>query len=216
MALHPTAIKNTFMSHLVFWVLFLPVLTVIFLPLMPFDLNIAPEELQMVERSGTDMAKLSQTVNGRFSAMFIHTGIMPGSESLFGGSKSKDDQVVALQFAEEASKVAGGWVRGMWMVVYRSMWRIHALAKIYASVIIAICIPALIDGLAVRGRKRYQFENTNPVFFYFSSHTVVLVVGLLVYLPLSPIPLTPYIIAAFMAFLGASIWWASSNFQTGS
>lgn len=215
MAVHPANIKNTFMSHLIFWVVFLPVLTIVFLPLLKFDTNIDPAELQMMVSAGVDTKAVSAKVNAQFTNAFIRTGIMPASEQFFGG-KASGTTYKENSLAASASSFAGDWIRGMWTIIYRAMWRFQSLLSLYIAALVAICVPAMIDGLVIRARKRYHFENSNPVFFYFSYHSAVLVVGLLCYLPLVPIALTPAILAIFLGALGISMWWAASHFQTGS
>lgn len=214
MAIHPAGIKNTFMSHLVFWVLFLPVLTVVFLPLLNMNGDIDGEEMAMIVRSGVDVKELSARVNSRFSALFIETGIMPVTEQFFGLSGLTKESTDS-NFAWTAANFAGNWVRGVWTIIYRAFWRLHALLGIYVSAIFAVCLPAVIDGFSMRARKKYQFQNTNPVVFYFSYHMAVLVVGLLIFLPLVPIPLTPILIGFFLTGLGVAMWWATANFQSG-
>lgn len=213
MAIHPVAIKNTFMSHLVLWVLFLPLLSIIFFPVFMKDQNIDPEEVQMVQKYGSDMAKLTASSSSIFSAAFIKTGIMSATENFFGGGNKSED---SNEFAVSSSHMAGAWVRGVWQLIYKVIWRINALVGIFILPMLALCIPAAIDGFSVRARKKYRFENYNPVFFYTSTHTAVLMVGLFLYLPLVPIALTANILATFLVALACAIWVATSNFQTGS
>lgn len=212
MAIHPASIKNTFLRHFAFWCLFLPFLSLIFMPLFKVDMNIDPAEIKMIIDAGVDVDEVSATVNRWFSNAFIKTGIMPGVEDLLASKDNKHRD----GFVGVASNYAGQWARGTFMLIYRVMWRVNALFSVYVAALIGICVPALVDGIVVRARKRYQFENYNPVFFYFSYHAAVLVVGLLIYLPLVPIPLTPPILAGFLACLGVAMWYAAANMQTGS
>ncbi len=214
--MHPASVKNTFMSHMVFWLVFLPILTIIFLPLMKIAADIDPVELRMVTSAGVDVQEVAEKVNARFSNWFIRTGVMPASESFFGGYVPGTDQQEGMGMATNMRTFAADWVRGMWIIVYRAMWRLQALSGIYIAALFAICLPAFIDGLAVRARKRYQFENYNPVFFYFSYHSAVLVLGILFYLPIVPVALSPLVVILFLGLLGTAIWWAAANLQTGS
>lgn len=214
MAIHPIAIKNTFASHLVLWVLFLPLLSILFFPVFMKDQNIDPAEIQMVQKYGSDLATLTASSSSIFSAAFIKTGIMPATENFFGGGRSRTEN--SSEFGASSSHMAGEWVRGVWQLIYKVIWRINALVGIFIMPMFALCIPAAIDGFSVRARKKYRFENYNPVFFYTSTHTAVLMVGLFLYLPLVPIALTANILATFLVALACAIWVATSNFQTGS
>lgn len=214
--MHPASVKNTFMSHIVFWLVFLPILTIIFLPLLKMKADIDPSELKMVAGAGVNVGEVADKVNARFSDWFIRSGIMPATESFFGGYVPGRQQQEGMGMATNMRMFAADWVRGMWIVIYRAMWRLQALSGIYVAALFAICLPALIDGLAIRARKRYQFENYNPVFFYFSYHSAVLVLGMLFYLPIVPVALSPLIVIMFLGLLGTAIWWAAANLQTGS
>jgi len=215
MAVHPGGIKNSFTSQAVFWLFFLPLLTLIFLPLFYSNTNIEMAELEMIQASGTDIPTVTQATQDQFRRWFIDTGIMEATTSFFGGKTSGYMAAPKQPMVEQASALASGWVGNVWALLYKCMWRLHALFWVYVAAIGAVCLPCLWDGIWVRARKRYNFETHNPLVFNMSTHLAVMVVGLLVYIPLIPVSLTPPVIAGFMVFLGASLWWAAANFQTG-
>lgn len=215
MAVHPGGIKNSFTSQAVFWLFFLPLLTLIFLPLLSSDTNIEQAELDMIAKSGTDIAAVTLATQDQFRRWFIDTGVMDASTRFFGGQTPGYSSGPNLALVDQASSLASGWVMNVWALLYKCMWRLHALFWIYVAAIGAVCLPCLWDGIWVRARKRYNFQTHNPLVFNMSTHLAVMVVGLLVYIPLIPVTLTPVVIAGFIAFLGASLWWAAANFQTG-
>lgn len=212
--MHPGAVKNTFLRHIVFWIFFLPLMTIVIFPLLKLKTNIHPDEIEMVAAAGVDIAAVTAKVNSRFAAMFIKNGIMPASEAFFGGNH-KTQRGEGMGLAATAAEQAASWIRGVWLIIYRAMWRMHAMSGLYIAAILSVCLPALVDGLSIRARKRYQFQNHNPVHFYFSFHTAVFVVGLMLFLPLVPVALTPVIVAGAMLSLGLAIWWAAANLQAG-
>lgn len=212
MAVHPADIKNSFTSQLAFWVLFLPLLTLIFLPMLKSNSNIDQVELQMLESSGVNVHEVSVVTQDRFKRWFVETGIMPKTLDFFNGSPSAKSKTPMI---EKATDMGMSWMTGVWGMIYKCMWRLDALIWIYVAAIGAVCLPCLLDGFWVRARKKYQFESANPLIFNMSTHLAVMVVGLLLYIPLIPFALTPSIVACFMAFLGAALWWAAANFQTG-
>lgn len=212
MAVHPADIKNSFTSQLAFWILFLPLLTLIFLPLIKAENNIDQVEMEMLLSSGIDIQEVSFNTQERFKRWFVETGIMPKTLEFFNGSAAGPSKTPMI---DKATDMGMSWMTGVWALIYKSMWRLQALIWIYAAAIGAVCLPCLLDGFWVRARKRYQFESSNPLIFNMSTHIAVMVLGLLLYIPLIPFALTPTLVACFMAFLGASLWWAAANFQTG-
>lgn len=214
MAIHPVSVSNTFARHTVFWLLFLPLMSIIFLPLLIKDQNIHSEEMSLIADMGVDLQSVSDRTNRIYTSLFIETGILPATESLFGtdeyiASKHTHDGVI------ENTKFAGGWIRGVWQMLYKAIWRVNILISIFLLPVLFLCIPAAIDGFSTRAKKQYRFENSNPVFFYTSTHTALLIIGLFLYLPLIPFALSSYLLAGFLFALGVSIWIATSNFQTG-
>lgn len=216
MAIHPAVIKNTFLSHLVFWVFFLPLLSYIFLPLVLPDQKIDAEEMEFVTSYVSDMGKINDRTNSFFSSLFIKSGLVGATESFFTGdflpTKVRQHSTIATAGADWA----GSWIRGVWSMVYKSIWRFNAMLSIALLPTATLCIAAMIDGFATRAKKKYNFERSNQVFFYTSTHTAVFVLGMFVFLPIVPIPLTAHVIAAFMGVLATALWYATNNFQTGN
>lgn len=208
MAIHPVGIKNTFLSHFIFWVAFLPLLTIIFVPLFSPDQQINDSEINMVQTFGVNMEKVNSSANHAFSTVFIATGIMDATEG-FVSTK--------LQQGSNTGKVgfAARWLRGVYLMIYKSIWRLYALLSMFFIPVIALCVPAAVDGLMIRARKNYRFETSNPVFFYSSTHAFTLVFGLFFFLPIAPITLSANMLAIMLGGLSIAVWVASSNFQTG-
>lgn len=208
MALHPASVKNTFGGHFVLWVLFLPVLSLIFIPLFVSNQNIAEAEIEMVSGMKIDAKAISESTSETFTTLFITTGIMPATENFFSGS--------ILGQASTKAQTSTKWIRGVWLLVYKAIWRLHVLASVFLVPMLALCIPSALDGFAVRARKKYRFESYNPIFFYSSMHSAVFIIGLFVFLPLAPITLSANILAALLGGLAFAVWIATANFQTGS
>lgn len=209
MAVHPSSVKNTFGRHFVFWVFFLPLLSIIFLPLISADQNIDEGEVQMVKAFNVDMDKLSERANGTFTRAFVATGAMGASEAFFAGKGTG-------QAGAGKNGMATKWIRGVWLMVYKTIWRWYALLWIFFVPMVALSIPAAVDGFTVRARKRYRFETSNPVFFYSSTHALTLVLGLFFFLPLAPMTLSAIVLFGMLVALAVAVWVAASNFQTGA
>lgn len=208
MAIHPSSAKSSFGGHFILWAMFLPLLSIIALPILEPDQNIKEAEVQMAKSLNVDVDKVTAATNNVYSAAFIETGILPATENFFGGS------VAGLAASKGA--IAAKWIRGVWLQVYKAVWRVHVLFYAFLIPLLVLCVAAAVDGFAVRARKRYRFENYNPIFFYSSMHAVVFIVGLFVFLPLAPITLSVGILAAMLACLTFAVWITTSNFQTGS
>lgn len=205
MALHPTSVNNTFGRHFILWSLFLPLMLLIFIPFVWPDQKIDTKEVEMVSSFRVNVDDLTESVNKRFNGLFIESGVMAKSQAFFGDGSNEGVQGMAAK-----------WIHGVWMMIYKAMWRMYVLGTIFFLPLLALAIPAAVDGFAVRARKKYRFENSNPVFFYSSMHLVVLMMGLFAFLPLAPISLTATMLFGLLLALAGGIWFAATNFQTGS
>lgn len=204
MAIHPVSVQNSFGSHFILWSIFLPLLALIFVPLVVPDQTLTQSEVEMVAALGVDVASLTHAVDHRFSALFVGNGLMQKTQEFFGGSEGG-----MLDFA-------GSWIHGVWLMIYKATWRVFALQSIFLLPLIALAIPAAVDGFMVRATKKYRFENSNPVFFYSSMHIMVLMFGLFAFLPLAPFGLSATALLVIVILLIGGIWLTASNFQTGS
>ena len=99
---------------------------------------------------------------------------------------------------------------------YKATWRFFALKSIFLLPLLVLAIPAAVDGFMVRATKKYRFENSNPVFFYSSMHTMVLMFGMFAFLPLAPFSLSAITLLTIIVLLIGGIWLTTSNFQTGT
>ncbi|UTY55882.1 DUF4400 domain-containing protein [Massilia sp. erpn] len=205
MAIHPVAIKNSFGSHLALWCLFLPLLSLIFLPLVFPNQPISEAEVWMVASLDINVNALTESANGKFTSLFIDSGIKPKSEALF----SSDGVLFAGGLPQR-------WMNGVWMMIYKALWRTYVLTRIFFLPLLVLVVAAAVDGSGVRARKKYKFEMSNPVFFYSSTHLVVMMCGLFAFLPLAPIPLSSTVLVALLLALGAGVWLSAANFQTGN
>lgn len=204
MAIHPVSVQNSFGRHYILWSIFLPVLALLLVPLVIPDQTLTQSEVDMVANLGVDVPSLTQSVDHRFSALFVDNGLMAKTQAFFGGGKGG-----ALDFAS-------AWINGVWMMLYKATWRFFALKSIFLLPLLVLAIPAAVDGFMVRATKKYRFENSNPVFFYSSMHIMVLMLGLFTFLPLAPFSLSAMILLSMIILLVVGIWFTASNFQTGS
>jgi hypothetical protein len=205
MAVHPASVSNSFGSHMVWWCLFLPILSLIFIPLALPDQPISEAEVAMVTSLNIDINTLTESANSRFTSMFIDTGMKPKTEEFFRGNGGPLTQGFASK-----------WITGVWMMLYKALWRGYVLAQIFFLPLLVLVVAAAVDGSGVRARKKYKFESANPVFFYSSTHLVVLMTGLFAFLPLAPISLSTTVLVALLLALAAGVWLSAANFQTGT
>ena len=204
MAIHPVSVKNSFGSHFILWSIFLPLLALMFVPLFAPDQNLTPSEVEMVASLGVDTAAMTQTVDQRFASLFVENGFVAKTQEFFGSTKGG-----MLDFSN-------GWIHGVWLMLYKAVWRFFALKSIFLLPLLVLGISAAVDGFMVRATKKYRFENSNPVFFYSSMHTMVLMFGLFAFLPMAPFSLSAMALLTIIVLLVAGIWLTASNFQTGT
>lgn len=204
MAIHPVSVQNSFGSHFILWSFFLPILALIFVPLVVPDQSLTQSEVEMVAALGVDVAAMTQTVDQRFASLFVENGFMAKTQQFFGTSKGG-----ILDFSNS-------WIHGVWLMLYKATWRFFALKSIFLLPLLVLAIPAAVDGFMVRATKKYRFENSNPVFFYSSMHTMVLMFGMFAFLPLAPFSLSAITLLTIIVLLIGGIWLTTSNFQTGT
>jgi hypothetical protein len=204
MAIHPVSVQNSFGRHFILWSIFLPILALIFVPLVVPDQTLSQPEVEMVAALGVDIAAMTKTVDQRFASLFVENGFMAKTQTFFGSSKGG-----ILDFAS-------GWINGVWLMLYKATWRFFALKSIFLLPLLVLAIPAAVDGFMVRATKKYRFESSNPVFFYSSMHTMVLMFGLFAFLPMAPFSLSATALLTIVILLIGGIWLTASNFQTGT
>ena len=206
MAVHPTSVNNSFLRHFIFWCVFLPFLSLILVPVFFPDQQIKKEEVSMVKDMGIDVEELNRHTNTTFKKMFVETKMVSATESFFAGKAT-------MKVAEEGAKFSSHWIYGVWMMVYRAVWRLKALSVVFFIPVTCLAVPALVDGLAVRARKKYDWQTDNPAVFYSSTHVVTVAMGLFFCLPFLPVTLTTNLLAALLVMFSFAIWIAAANFQ---
>lgn len=206
MAVHPTSVNNSFLRHLVFWGLFLPLLSILLVPLFAPDQKIHGEEITMVSEMGVDVTSLNSHSRQTFTRFFVDTKLVSSTEKFFSGRVEGKPDSPRTAFSRK-------WINGVWQMVYRAVWRLRALSLIFFIPVICLALPAFIDGLSVRARKKYDFEADDPGIFYSSAHLATVALGLFVCLPFLPFALTANLLALMLVALVGAVWVASSNFQ---
>jgi hypothetical protein len=206
MAVHPAAVSNSFLRHFIFWGLFLPLLSMILVLLVWPDQSIQKAEVAMVNDLGGDVVGLNHQTDRAFKRWFVDTKVVSATETFFAGKAT-------LKAAKEGTKVSSQWIYGVWMMVYRAIWRLKALSTVFFVPVLCLAVPALVDGLAVRARKQYDWQSDNPAVFYSSTHAVTVAVGLFVCLPFLPVTLTANLLAGLLVLFTFAIWFAAANFQ---
>lgn len=81
----------------------------------------------MVESMNIDINTLTESANNKFTSLFIETGIKPKTEAFFRGNGYAGGQGVAQN-----------WINGVWMMVYKAMWRGYVLAQIFFLPLLAL------------------------------------------------------------------------------
>jgi hypothetical protein len=209
-------VKNQFAKHVVFWVLTLPILATLLLPVFvpPHEFSIDKREIAFFQDTlDVDISKVSRRSEAAFQSLFVDTGIFQNVKSILvsdggGFMRSSGDGGIA--------SFSSTYHTSLWLLLYRAIWRITAIWPAALAIVIAMGIPALLDGLVVRARKSYTFEFHNPVYFWTASHSLIIVFGIAAILPLLPMAMTPMVIATFTLLLCSSLWITAANFQTGN
>lgn len=207
-------IKNQFARHSLFWWVMLPFLIAVLLPLFveKEELSLNQAEVDTFNSMGINaQLKIKQT-DALFQKLFIETKIRSYFDNIFENTFKNP----ANRKIQQTSRTfTSSWNDGFWSLLYRAMWRINGLLTIYLTGLFVFVIPSFLDGLIVRAKKKYEFKNNNPLYFYGSAHMTIFIAGLAVFIPFIPYSLTALSIGLFLILLAGSSWIVASNFQTG-
>lgn len=208
-------IKNHFARHSLLWWFTLPIAAVLVLPMVfpEGSFHISSSEIQFFSEWGRNVSDVSSAADSIFKTAFIDTKIAKYVSEFFVMPHS-------VAWHSEAARDAAGATQNFnnafWMMIYRGIWRCCALWPIYIGIFVSMVLPAFVDGLVTRAKKSFNFRFHNPVYFYSSMHTMVLVLGLGVFIPLMPMNLNALLLAAFAGLLSVAFWVMAANFQTGN
>ena len=205
-------VKNQFAAHGIFWMLTLPLVAIVGLPavMSASDFIVTPHEVRFFSKVlGRDTVSIEHLEDAWYKFLFEDTHIASTLREFFSPVKGAASRGAF-------SSLGQNYNNGLWLMVYRGLYRISGLWPVALAVMLALGVPCLIDGLAVRARKSYNFQFHNPVFFWSAGHLLILVIGLGIFLPFLPIPLTIPVLAGFFAVFCGAIWITAANFQTGN
>lgn len=208
-------LKNNFARHSVLWWLTLPFMAILVLPMVfPHGaFGVSSSELNFFASWGRDTSAVTVSADSIFKHAFVDTGIAKYMGNFFSMANGLSLAPRAVQYASNAGQ---NYDQAFWMMIYRGIWRFYALWPIYIGIFFSMVLPAFVDGLVTRAKKSFNFQFHNPVYFYSSMHTVVLILGLGFFIPLMPVSLNAELLAGFAALLSLSFWVTASNFQTGN
>ena len=207
-------VKNQFAKHSVFWILVLPFIAIILMPAMmsAHALKLPTTEVQAMHDLGQDPKVVTRKANKVFNTLIVETGVMGTLEKLFSAKARHGDPTIV----KNSDRLSNTYLTGMWHMLYRAIWRLTGLWPLLSVLMVAIVIPAIVDGLVTRSTKIDQFKPHNPVFFWGATHTAISTAGLFLFLPFLPIPLSIWLLYGTVGLVAMSLWVTSSNLQTGN
>lgn len=206
-------VKNQFAKHGIFWFWVLPFAMILLIPAFSHreSMRVPREEVVMLSTLGQDVQQVTARADTVFKTLFVETGLVEASAKLFKSKESDKDPPFFRNLARDTNK----YNENVWNMIYRAIWRLSGLWPTFAALMLAVALPALIDGLVVRAKKVDVFESHNPVFFWSAGHTLVMVLGIFLILPLLPYTISIQILYGAIAAISIMLWITSSNFQTG-
>lgn len=207
-------VKNQFARHTLFWILLMPFLAIMLMPALmnAQSLKLPKSEVQALRQLGQDPADVTRKANAAFAELFVNTGFMTGVEKLFRAKANHGDPASV----RNSERISQGYLTGMWHMLYRAIWRLVGLWPVLSVLLLAVILPAIIDGLVTRSTKLDQFKPHNPVFFWGATHTAISTAGLFLFLPFLPVPLSVWMLYGVVLLVASSLWVTSSNLQTGN
>lgn len=207
-------VKNQFAKHSLFWIFLLPFMAVILMPafMNAQALKLPMSEVDAIRELGQDPDVITRRTNESFSALFVETGAIRAMDKLFR-AKAKPGEPTGVRSAQS---ISDKYLTGMWHMLYRAMWRFNGLWPVLSVLLLAVVVPAVVDGLVIRATKLDQFKPHNPVYFWGATHTAISTAGLFLFLPFLPIPLSTLMLYGVVGLVAGALWVTSSNLQTGN
>jgi len=208
------AVNNQFARHTLFWVLLLPFIAVLLMPAFMNEqtLKLPSSEVEVLRKLGQDPEQVTRRANAVFKSAFVETGVMASVDKLFR-AKARHGDPTSVRNSE---RISGKYVDGMWHMLYRAIWRFVGLWPVLSVLLLAIVVPAIVDGLVRRETKLDQFKPHNPVFFWGATHAAISAAGLFFFLPFLPMALSVWLLYGVVALVASALWVTSSNLQTGN
>lgn len=206
-------VKNQFAKHGLFWFWVLPFAMIILIPAFAQreSMRVPREEIAMLSSLGQDVEMVTRRADAVFSTIFVETGFVAGAAKLFTSKEKQDDPKFFRNLARDTNK----YFENVWNMIYRAIWRLAGLWPTFVTLMLAVALPSLVDGLVIRAKKIDVFESHNPVFFWGAGHALVTILGIFVILPLLPYTITIHILYGIIGAIAITLWVTTSNFQTG-
>lgn len=207
-------IKNPFLRHMVMWIITLPFVASLLMPAVIATeyFRIPASEQETLRVLGQSPQAITERANASFTAMFIDTGVYATVEKLF---RSKGHGIGG-KGQSNIAKTSNRYLEGLWSLIYRAIWRFMGLWPVLSVLMLAIALPALIDGVVARECKLDQFKPHNPVIFWGSAHLAIFTMGAFLFLPLLPFPISLGVLYGSVGLVAMALWTTMANLQTGT
>lgn len=152
------------------------------------------EKGMVVDTFGTQMAeKILAITDSRFKNTFYDSGWIKGSYSAFVPSPDELSASKSLgDMGRPMFKVVAEKLRTFWTAVYYGTQRL-TIMFMWVPYLIPFVIAVIVDGLATRKRRQFNFEYANPVVFGAMSHAVLALMTFPFLYFLAPFPVSPLV-----------------------
>jgi len=179
----------------------------LFLPASSVEAMSLQEERMVASQLGEDTLEYVVEKSGRvFQRWLLDTGVVAASFT-FCGYQGKD------RFDDRG---LGYWLylrlQVLWMAVRQMLFRLEVMV-LWLPVAAVFLGPALADGLAERGIRKYRFSYASPLVHRNTSLLLHLLAAAAILLPLLPVSIPPLAYPAALAAGGLAVWWMVLNIQ---
>lgn len=207
-------VKNQFVRHSLIWLWVIPLALFLLMPAFVGreEMRVPRDEVKMLSLLGQDAAQVTRRADEIYENWFVKTGLVSKAKRVFLTNLNENDP----KFFKNLAKDTLTYHENMWDMIYRAIWRLTGLWPTLTALLLALVLPALVDGLVVRAKKVDVFESHNPVFFWSAGHAVVMVVGTFLLLPLLPYTISIFVLYGSIGLVTAAMWIAAANLQTGA
>jgi len=204
--------SSTFLKNITVWVLFMPIIIVILLPLM-FDKS-------DFRFSSSEIDRNVQIVGAKFNAEAVDAtkriylkSLKPTicQASLLETEKSANDDFFVKMMKDVGFNKSNG---ARCQQLARGIYRFDIELKFMACVFL-IAFAAAFDGLTVRATDKFEFGYQSPLKFHIATHAFIAAIGLMFAAPFLPIAFTAVAWPAITVIIALIAWIAARNYQAG-
>lgn len=151
--------------------------------------------------------------NRWFNSALVDTGVIAGSFSMLVPTEEQARNSGGLEnLGAGVFPAVNRRLKTFWNGVYQSMYRISAITQ-WLPFLLPLFLPAAVDGLCIRERKKWLFGYASAVRYHSALHLLILCAMAVPVYAFSPIVVHPALIPVWGCCVALAILLLTSNIQ---